>query len=463
MTNLFGFNTKNKGNITYPDVRSAIRPVPHSEEIPVPVFKTLDGHSSESSDDSCDEAQAEAVISSCDEGLEPDRGPQTFNQAELNDLVRDLDLPKASAELLASRLNEKNLLSPGTKVTFFRMREKDLVQYFSMEDDFVYCKDIPGLLAAMNCTHDPAEWRFFIDSSKESLKCVLLHNGNQFASIPVGHSVVLKETYENLATVLQKIKYDEYNWDICGDLKVIGLLLGQQSGYTKYPCFLCMWDSRARDKHWTQKVWPPREEFKAGEKNIKHQPLVDPRKVLLPPLHIKLGLMKQFVKALDKDGSCFKYLCDKFPALTNEKIKAGVFDGPQIRQLLNDQQFVLTMKRLERNAWEGFTEVVTNFLGNTKSKNYRSLVKKLLVSYEKLGCNMSVKVHFLQSHLDYFPENLGAVSEEQGERFQQDIKTMEKRYQGQWNVSMMADYCWCLLRETDSAHSRKSKKRKFKP
>ena len=86
-------------------------------------------------------------------------------------------------------------------------------------------------------------------------------------------------------------------------------------------------------------------------------------------------------------------------------------------------------------------------------------MKKLLVSYEKLGCNMSVKVHFLQSHLDYFPENLGAVSEEQGERFHQDIKTMEKRYQGQWNVSMMADYCWCLLRETDSAHSRKSKEK----
>ena len=272
MTNLFGFNTKNKGNITYPDVRSAIRPVPHSEEIPVPVFKTLDGHSSESSDDSCDEAQAEAVISSCDEGLEPDRGPQTFNQAELNDLVRDLDLPKASAELLASRLNEKNLLSPGTKVTFFRMREKDLVQYFSMEDDFVYCKDIPGLLAAMNCTHDPAEWRFFIDSSKESLKCVLLHNGNQFASIPVGHSVVLKESYENLATVLQKIKYDEYNWDICGDLKVIGLLLGQQSGYTKYPCFLCMWDSRAKDKHWTQKVWPQGKNSKLEKRTSSTSP-----------------------------------------------------------------------------------------------------------------------------------------------------------------------------------------------
>jgi hypothetical protein len=35
---------------------------------------------------------------------------------------------------------------------------------------------------------------------------------------------------------------------------------------------------------------------------------------------------------------------------------------------------------------------------------------------------MSLKVHFLNAHLDYFPENLGAVSEEQGERFHQDIK-----------------------------------------
>ena len=43
---------------------------------------------------------------------------------------------------------------------------------------------------------------------------------------------------------------------------------------------------------------------------------------------------------------------------------------------------------------------------------------------------MSFKLHFLNSQLDYFPENLGAVSEEQGERFHQDIKEMERRYQG---------------------------------
>ncbi|GFW16200.1 protocadherin-like wing polarity protein stan [Trichonephila clavipes] len=69
---------------------------------------------------------------------------------------------------------------------------------------------------------------------------------------------------------------------------------------------------------------------------------------------------------------------------------------------------------------------------------------------------MSVEVHFLHSHLDYFPENLGAVSEEQGERFHQDIKEMERRYQGRWNVNMMADYCGMLKRENSQEHSRKS-------
>ena len=53
----------------------------------------------------------------------------------------------------------------------------------------VYCHNVPGLLLHMGvekyCADD---WRLFIDSSKKSLKCVLLHNGNKYASIPIGHS-----------------------------------------------------------------------------------------------------------------------------------------------------------------------------------------------------------------------------------------------------------------------------------
>jgi hypothetical protein len=71
----------------------------------------------------------------------------------------------------------------------------------------------------------------------------------------------------------------------------------------------------------------------------------------------------------------------------------------------------------------------------------------MLENFKKLGCNMSVKVHFLHSHIEYYPENLGRFCEEQGERFHKDIKEMEKRYQGRWNEHMMADYCWMLKRD----------------
>ena len=81
---------------------------------------------------------------------------------------------------------------------------------------------------------------------------------------------------------------------------------------------------------------------------------------------------------------------------------------------------------------------------NTKSPKYKDIVKTLLDNFHKLGCNISVKVHFLHIHLEYFPKNLGALSEEQGQRFHPDIKIMEKRYQGRWNINMIADYCWCL-------------------
>ena len=60
-------------------------------------------------------------------------------------------------------------------------------------------------------------------------------------------------------------------------------------------------------------------------------------------------------------------------------------------------------------------------------------VKKLLETYKKMGCLMSLKMRFLHSHLDFFPANFGTVSNEQGERFYQDIQAMEARYQDFWN------------------------------
>ena len=70
---------------------------------------------------------------------------------------------------------------------------------------------------------------------------------------------------------------------------------------------------------------------------------------------------------------------------------------------------------------------------------------------------MSVKLHFLYSHLDFFQENLGDFSEEHGERFHQDIEPMEKRYKSCWDSAMMGDYIWSLVRQDKSSHKRKAR------
>lgn len=68
----------------------------------------------------------------------------------------------------------------------------------------------------------------------------------------------------------------------------------------------------------------------------------------------------------------------------------------------------------------------------------------------------------MNSNISYFPQNLGAVSEEQKKVFYQDIKEMELMYQGRWKVNMMAGYFWMLHREEpEAAHKRKSSERSF--
>ena len=56
----------------------------------------------------------------------------------------------------------------------------------------------------------------------------------------------------------------------------MALVLGLQGGYTKYPCFLCMWDSRADEQHYIKCDWPERQALQPGSYNLLSQPLVNP-------------------------------------------------------------------------------------------------------------------------------------------------------------------------------------------
>ena len=79
--------------------------------------------------------------------------------------------------------------------------------FFKMENDFVACHDIDGLMKALSIGHIPHEWRLFIDSSKLTLKAVLLHNGNILRSVPIGYAAHMKETYTNMKRLLETLQY----------------------------------------------------------------------------------------------------------------------------------------------------------------------------------------------------------------------------------------------------------------
>lgn len=123
-------------------------------------------------------------------------------------------------------------------------------------------------------------------------------------------------------------------------------------------------------------------------------------KIFLPPLHVKLGLIKQFANALEldeDDGPCFVYTGREMPGLSTEKLKAAIFNVPQIRQLIKNPSFVDSMRKIEQSAWTSFF-----FLGNHKARDYAELINNMLINFRYLECNMSIKVHYL---LGPFPKN----------------------------------------------------------
>jgi len=106
-------------------------------------------------------------------------------------------------------------------------------------------------------------------------------------------------------------------------------------------------------------------------------------------------------------------------------LKEGIFIGPQKRDHNKEEYFDKLLQGDEKAAWDSFKFVIKGFLGNRRAQNYEELVNNCLQNCQKLGCNMSLKMHFLHSHLNFFPENCDAVSDEHGERFHQDISSME--------------------------------------
>ena len=102
--------------------------------------------------------------------------------------------------------------------------------------------------------------------------------------------------------------------------------------------------------------------LKKGSRNVINGPLAEPLKVLIPPLHIKSGLMKHFPIV-----GCY--------------IKKGIYDGPEIRQLLKDEIFVIKMTSIEKRACRNFENMVEKFRRNCKSPECKKNISKMVNSF----------------------------------------------------------------------------------
>lgn len=81
-------------------------------------------------------------------------------------------------------------------------------------------------------------------------------------------------------------------------------------------------------------------------------------------------------------------------------------------------------------------------------------------SFDKMKVHMSLKIHFLNQHVDFFKDNLGKISDEHGERFHQQIKNIERRFQGKEIKNMLAEYVWqCAMDDEDEKNTEKERER----
>jgi hypothetical protein len=209
--------------VAYPNISSAIRPVPHNEHLPIPLPPQqyiLD--SDEEPTENREKTPQPSTSADADftANLQFNKFHR-ITQQELNYLIKDFDLPKGKAELLGSRMQQWNILEENIRISVYRKIYKDLVQFFKMERGLVASTDIDGVMQTRNINHNPLDCRLFIASSKLSLKAVFLHNGNTLPSIPVGHSVHKNESHENMKILMEAVNYDKLKWQICCDLKVI--------------------------------------------------------------------------------------------------------------------------------------------------------------------------------------------------------------------------------------------------
>lgn len=243
VNNANGLNRRRARCFEYISVQSAQTPLPHSESVPIPKRPCPTEEYAPPTFDTEPETSHSIYQPS---NITPPCKHLECSQNRLDMMARQLKLSQNRQILLAQQLKAMNILAPGVKIFCAYGRQREFMRFFDRNDmnTFSFCNDIEGLMLAMGHQYKPEEWRLFIDSSKSSLKAVLLYIDNTKKPVPIAISTDTKENYESMKKIIESVKYDQHLWKICADLKVVSLLCGLQLGYTKNMCYICDWDSR---------------------------------------------------------------------------------------------------------------------------------------------------------------------------------------------------------------------------
>jgi hypothetical protein len=126
-------NRKKKQRTNYPNISSAIRNVPHGEDLPMPEPPKEQNLNSDIEEKDTEKTGPHKEEPADTDFQGPASGsPHKLTQDEMNNLVRDLKLPKVKAELIASRMIQWKYLDEGVKITLYRYRQKNLEVFFNM-------------------------------------------------------------------------------------------------------------------------------------------------------------------------------------------------------------------------------------------------------------------------------------------------------------------------------------------
>lgn len=156
--NIIGFNLRNKNKIVYPNV-SSVTPAKIDKKITqnIPELSCLTTEDENLIDINITDVNDNESDSDSENSTHL-KDPVLYNQENLYDLIRDLDLTKDLTELLGSRLKERNLLIPGTTISCYRHIEKQFLKYFTMHESLVYCNNVEGLVNEFKCEiYEPSQ------------------------------------------------------------------------------------------------------------------------------------------------------------------------------------------------------------------------------------------------------------------------------------------------------------------